>query len=60
MITEPATLATDYLLALFTGWLGRRLLLASRIGEWNGFVQAAGAQHWWAVAFVATAVAGAR
>jgi hypothetical protein len=58
-ITEPATLATDYLLALFTGWLGRRLLLASRIGEWNGFIQTAGAQHWWSVAFVATAVASA-
>jgi FtsH-binding integral membrane protein len=58
-ITEPATLATDYLLALFTGWLGRRLLLASRIAEWNGLVEAAGAQHWWSVAFMATAVAGA-
>ena len=58
-IAEPATLVTDYLLALFTGWLGRRLLLASRIGEWNGFIQMAGAQHWWSVAFVATAVAGA-
>ena len=58
-ITEPATLATDYLLALFTVWLGRRLLLASRIAEWNGFVEVAGAQHWWSVAFVATAVAGA-
>jgi hypothetical protein len=58
-ITEPATLATDYLLALFTAWLGRRLLLASRIAEWNGLIEAAGAQHWWSVAFVATAVAGA-
>jgi hypothetical protein len=58
-ITEPATLATDYLLALFTGWLGRRLLFASRIADWNGFVEAAGAQHWWSVAFVATAFAGA-
>lgn len=58
-ITEPATLATDYLLALFTVWLGRRLLLASRIAEWNGFIEVAGAQHWWSVAFVATAVAGA-
>ena len=58
-ITEPATLATDYLLALFTAWLGRRLLLASRIAEWNGLIGVAGAQHWWSVAFVATAVAGA-
>lgn len=58
-ITEPATLATDYLLALFTAWLGRRLLLASRIAEWNGLIEVAGAQHWWSVAFVATAVAGA-
>ena len=58
-ITEPATLATDYLLALFTAWLGRRLLLAARIAEWNGLIEVAGAQHWWSVAFVATAVAGA-
>jgi hypothetical protein len=58
-ITEPATLVTDYLLAVFTAWLGRRVLLASRIAEWNGFVEMAGAQRWWAVAFVATAVAGA-
>src|SRR5262245_34905379 len=59
IITEPATLATDYLLAVFTAWLGRRLALASRISEWNGYIEAAGAQHWWSVAFVATAVAGA-
>ena len=58
-ITEPATLATDYLLAVFTAWLGRRLLLASRIAEWNGFIEKAGAQQWWSVAFMATAVSGA-
>src|SRR5262245_7058211 len=58
-ITEPATLVTDYLLALFTGWLGRRLSLASRVAEWNALVQLSGAQHWSSVAFIATAFAGA-
>jgi hypothetical protein len=58
-ITEPATLATDYLLAVFTAWLARRLALASRVAEWNGLVEKAGVQQWWSVAFMATAVAGA-
>ena len=58
-IAEPATLATDYLLAVFTAWLARRLALASRVAEWNGYIERAGAQQWWSVAFLATAVAGA-
>ena len=58
-ILEPATLATDYLLAVFTAWLARRLALASRVAEWNGYIERAGAQQWWSVAFLATAVAGA-
>jgi hypothetical protein len=58
-ITEPTTLATDYLLAVFTAWLARRLALASRVAEWNGFIERTGAQQWWSVAFLATAVAGA-
>ena len=58
-ITEPATLATDYLLAVFTAWLGRRLALAARVAEWNGFIEKAGAQRWWSMAFMATAIAGA-
>jgi hypothetical protein len=59
MISEPATLVTDYLLALFTGVLGRRLEYAARNSEWSGFSQTALAQRWWAFAFMATAVAGA-
>ena len=58
-VLEPATLATDYLLAVFTAWLGRRLALASRVAEWNAFIEKAAAQQWWSVAFMATAVAGA-
>ena len=58
-IAEPATLATDYFLAVFTAWLARRLALAARVAEWNGFVEKAGAQQWWSVAFMATAVSGA-
>jgi hypothetical protein len=58
-ITEPTTLVTDYLLAMFTGLLGRRLGQAARDAEWSGFVQTAGLQNWWSIAFLATAVAGA-
>ncbi len=50
-ITEPATLITDYLLAAFTIVLASRLFRAARtthsVSRW-----------WWAVAFLATAVAG--
>ena len=59
IITEPATLITDYLLAMFTGVLGRRLGRAARTADWSGFIQAARLQNWWSVAFMATAVAGA-
>jgi len=50
-IAEPATLITDYLLAAFTVVLARRLFRAART---TGSV----AQWWWAVAFLATAIAG--
>ena len=58
-ISEPATLVTDYLLALFTGALGYRLRLAARDAEWSAFIETARQQQWWSVAFMATAVAGA-
>ena len=58
-ITEPATLVTDYLLALFTGALGRRLGSLASDAEMLGFTDKARAQRWWSVAFLATAVAGA-
>jgi hypothetical protein len=57
-ITEPATLITDYLLALFTLVLGRQLLRAARDAEWSGLIQTARVQWWWSVAFLATAVSG--
>jgi hypothetical protein len=58
-ISEPATLVTDYLLAIFTGALGWRLGRAARAAEWSGFIQTARRQDWWSVAFLATAAAGA-
>jgi hypothetical protein len=58
-ITEPATLLTDYLLALFTAVLGRQLRRVARDAEWSGFIQSARQQNWWSLAFMATAVAGA-
>lgn len=58
-ITEPATLITDYLLALFTALLSRRLARAARDAEWSALVETARMQRWWSVAFMATAVAGA-
>ena len=58
-INEPATLVTDYLLAIFTGVLGRRLARAARDAEWSALVQTALAQRWWSVAFTATAIASA-
>jgi hypothetical protein len=51
-INEPATLITDYLLAAFTVVLARRLFRAA--GE-----AGSAPRWWWAVAFAATAVAGA-
>jgi hypothetical protein len=50
-VTEPATLVTDYLLAVFTAVLAVRLFGAARR-------RGSGAEWWWAVAFTATAVAG--
>jgi hypothetical protein len=58
-ISEPATLVTDYLLAIFTAVLGRRLGRVARAAEWSGFIQTARLQDWWSVAFTATAAAGA-
>jgi hypothetical protein len=58
-INEPATLVTDYLLAIFTGVLGRRLARAARDAEWSALIQTALAQRWWSVAFTATAIASA-
>ena len=58
-ISEPATLVTDYLLALFTGALGRRLGRLASAAELLGFIDQARAHRWWSVAFMATAVAGA-
>jgi hypothetical protein len=58
-ISEPATLVTDYLLALFTGALGRRLGSLASAAVMLGFIDKARAQRWWSVAFMATAMAGA-
>ncbi len=58
-ISEPATLVTDYLLALFTGVLGRRLGSIASAAELLEFIDKARALRWWSVAFMATAVAGA-
>ena len=58
-INEPATLVTDYLLAMFTGVLGRRLARAARDAEWSALAETALAQRWWSVAFTATAIASA-
>jgi hypothetical protein len=58
-INEPATLVTDYLLAAFTGLLGRRLARAARDAEWSALTQTALTQRWWSVAFTATAIASA-
>ena len=58
-VSEPATLVTDYLLAIFTAVLGWLLARAARNAEWSGLGQTARLQNWWSVAFLATAVAGA-
>lgn len=50
-ITEPATLVTDYLLAVFTGVLAWRLFRAARKTR-------SVPRRWWAIAFLATAAAG--
>jgi hypothetical protein len=46
VITEPATLATDYVLGAFTATLG-----------WKLYAAGGGPRRWWATAFAATAVA---
>lgn len=47
VITEPATLVTDYLLAVFTAALA-----------WRLYADGGAVQRWWAVAFAATSVSG--
>jgi hypothetical protein len=55
-ISEPATLVTDYLLALFTGVLALQLLAAANRA---GPGRMARERRWWAAAFGLTALAGA-
>ena len=56
-ISEPATLVTDYLLAIFTAVLAFRLLrTANNAGRDD---QTAGERRWWSAAFALTAIAGA-
>ena len=56
MISEPATLVTDYLLAIFTAVLAFRLLRAADRADRSGIARE---QRWWSAAFALTAVAGA-
>jgi hypothetical protein len=55
-ISEPATLVTDYLLAIFTAVLAFRLLCAAKH---EGRGNSARERRWWSAAFGLTAVAGA-
>jgi hypothetical protein len=55
-ISEPATLATDYLLAIFTAVLAFRLLRAANHAGSDGIARE---RRWWSAAFGVTAVAGA-
>ena len=55
-IREPATLVTDYLLAIFTGVLGFRL---HRAAHQAGRDRIGRERRWWSAAFGLTAVAGA-
>jgi hypothetical protein len=55
-ISEPATLVTDYLLAIFTAILAFRLL---RAANHTSGARIAGERRWWAAAFALTALAGA-
>ena len=55
-ISEPATLVTDYLLAIFTAVLALRLLRAANHAGSPGIARE---RRWWSAAFALTAVAGA-
>ncbi len=57
-ISEPATLVTDYLLAVFTAILGSQLRRAAWRADAGGFWDIARWRWWLAAAFAATAVAG--
>jgi hypothetical protein len=57
-ITEPMTLATDYLLAVFTASLAWRLRRAAQMAAAAHQAAVARLRRWWAVAFLATAIAG--
>jgi hypothetical protein len=55
-ISEPATLVTDYLLAIFTAVLAFRLLRAARHANREVIARE---RRWWSAAFALTAIAGA-
>ena len=55
-ISEPATLVTDYLLAIFTAVLSFRLLRAASHAEREAIARE---RRWWSAAFALTAIAGA-
>jgi hypothetical protein len=55
-ISEPATLVTDYLLAIFTAVLAFRLLRAASHTDREGIARE---RRWWSGAFALTAIAGA-
>jgi hypothetical protein len=55
-ISEPATLVTDYLLAMFTAVLAFRLLRAANDASRDH--EMAGERRWWSAAFALTAMAG--
>ena len=59
IITEPATLITDYLLAMFTGILASRLRRGWRDARADGEWDIARWRWWLSMAFAGTAVAGA-
>ena len=55
-ISEPATLVTDYLLAIFTAILAFRLLRAASHADRDVIGRE---RRWWSAAFALTAIAGA-
>ena len=57
-INEPATLITDYLLAILTGVLAQRIWRKSRDDMESDRAEAGEWLRWWAAAFAASAVAG--
>jgi phage shock protein PspC (stress-responsive transcriptional regulator) len=57
-ISEPATLITDYLLAILTGALAQRIWRTSRDDMESDRAETSEWLRWWAAAFAASAVAG--